>query len=226
MARIRETLGRSDGESGYGRLFGVDDLGVLISRVHATSIRNGNELEEMLRAPCPFRACGLEERLLQTSLGLSRRVEAYFQESVKTGHPPRPAQFDVLVVDNEQRTALVVEIKDGDAFDTKKSDGELECLQRVAARVGECLRYETAFQFCCFNQTDKDAIMRGAKMRFGPAEVMTGPELCRLLQVDYDAICQARRADAEDNLDYFLAELAAIPRVRERLQRALDGRLF
>lgn len=136
MARIRETLGRSDGESGYGRVFGVEDLGVLISRVHATSIRNGNELEELLQAACPFRSCGLEERLNQISLGLSRRTEAYFQESLRTGDPPRPSQFDVVVLDNEQRAATVIEIKDGDAFDTKKSDGELDSLQAWRQRSG------------------------------------------------------------------------------------------
>jgi len=84
-------------------------------------------------------------------------------------------------------------------------------------RVKTALRYECDYQFCCFNQSDKDVIMRGAKMRFERREIMTGRELCGLLQVDYDAICQRRRDDAQDNLDYFVNELLSIPQVRRQL---------
>ena len=34
MARIEDSKGRLDTNSGYGRLFGNDELGRLISRVH------------------------------------------------------------------------------------------------------------------------------------------------------------------------------------------------
>ena len=38
--------GRRDG--GYARIFDDADLGALISRIHATSIRAGNELEHII----------------------------------------------------------------------------------------------------------------------------------------------------------------------------------
>jgi hypothetical protein len=48
--------------------------------------------------------------------------------------------------------------------------------------------------------------------------------------LDYEAIRLRRHFDAEDNLDYFLQELSAIPKVRARLERNLrdrwTGRLF
>ena len=230
MARIRETVGRSDGDSGYARLFGDEALGALISRVHATAIRNGNELEDLLRASCPIRAAGLEERLNQPSLGLSRRLEAYFRESLPAEDGSRPTQVDVVVLDNVQRSALVVEVKDGDSFDTKKADGELESILRVVRLLESGLRYECDHAFCCFNQSDKDVMLRGTKMRFDRSNLMTGPELCELLQLDYDALRLHRHFDAEDNLDYFLQELAEIPRVRARLERSAQqrwsGRLF
>lgn len=230
MARIRETVGRADGDSGYARVFGDQVLGSLISRVHATAIRNGNELESILRSGCPIRATGLEERLSQPVLGLSRRVEAYFQESLPAEDGARPTQVDVVVLDNTERTALVVEVKDGDSFDTKKADGELGSLLRVARLLEERLRYQSNYAFCCFNQSDKDVILRGIKMRFDRAHLMTGPELCELLRLDYEAIRLRRHFDAEDNLDYFLQELSAIPKVRARLERNLrdswTGRLF
>ena len=48
MARIADSKGRDDENSGYTRLLGLPQLGQLVSRIHATVIRNGNELEQML----------------------------------------------------------------------------------------------------------------------------------------------------------------------------------
>ena len=46
--RIRNARGRTDGNSGYTRVLGNDRLGQLMSRVQATVIANGNELEKMI----------------------------------------------------------------------------------------------------------------------------------------------------------------------------------
>jgi hypothetical protein len=53
MAKISETKGRSDAKSGYARLFGSQQLGQLVSRVHATVIRTGNELEHIIESETP-----------------------------------------------------------------------------------------------------------------------------------------------------------------------------
>jgi hypothetical protein len=63
MAKIRDTKGRDEGGSGYVRLLGNEELGVLLSKTHATVIRNGNELEHLIAERCPFRCSGLEQRL-------------------------------------------------------------------------------------------------------------------------------------------------------------------
>ena len=47
MVRIEDSKpGRRDG--GYARLFNDADIGALVSRVHATSIRAGTELEHII----------------------------------------------------------------------------------------------------------------------------------------------------------------------------------
>jgi hypothetical protein len=53
MARIKDTKGRKDEDSGSVRLLGSARLGLLISRLHATVIRTGNELERMLESATP-----------------------------------------------------------------------------------------------------------------------------------------------------------------------------
>src|SRR5579859_7485139 len=46
--RIEDSRGRRDENSGYARLFGNARLGQLLSRVHATVISSGNDLEARL----------------------------------------------------------------------------------------------------------------------------------------------------------------------------------
>jgi len=63
MARIADTKGRPDENSGYVRLLGSKPLGLLISRLHATVIRSGNELERLLEHSTP--------RAIKTTLSLA-----------------------------------------------------------------------------------------------------------------------------------------------------------
>lgn len=50
---------------------------------------------------------------------------------------------------------------------------------------------------------------------------MTGREFCDLLEIDYDSIVEARRADGSDNVEFLLSELVKIESVRQRLRRLL-----
>ena len=50
--KIRDMIGRRDGNSGYTRVFENGALGQLLSRVQATVISNGNELEKLLIERC------------------------------------------------------------------------------------------------------------------------------------------------------------------------------
>ena len=50
MALIEKAKGRRDGQSpsGYTRLFGIPELGYFMSRIQATVISAGNELENLI----------------------------------------------------------------------------------------------------------------------------------------------------------------------------------
>jgi hypothetical protein len=149
--------------------------------------------------------------------------EAFFGEQIPVSGRGSEVRFDIVVLDHQARTAHVVEVKDGDTFDTKKANGELASIQAVAAAIAESTGYAVSFSFCCFNQEDKDLICAGAKGRFSKDQAMTGRELCRLLEIDYDALVELRQRDVADNLSYFLDELVAIPRVAELLREKLHG---
>lgn len=213
LARIRDTAGRRNPNSGYVRLLGNERLGLLLSRMHATTIRAGNELEKILERHCAIHSEGLTRRVKSPETPRQLTKEVFFNETIHTDGNGKGTRFDVVVLNHEARTATVVELKDGDTFDTKKANGELASVTRVAEYLGRVLDYDASHRFCSFNQEDKALIVAGVKGRFSAEHVMTGREFCRLIEVDFEAVLEERRGDVQDNFDYFVAEMMAIPEV-------------
>jgi len=222
MARIQDSAGRKDENSGYVRLLGNARLGLLVSRLHATVIRTGNELERLLESETPLpRKITLSDALAMAKDRKATGVRVVFSPQIAkttTGHGIRG---DILVFDFTNRNLKVIEVKDGDTFDTKKASGELESLQAFAVRLSKKTGYSSSIHFCSFNQDNKDSIVAGAKGRFSPERVMTGKELCDILGLHYESFRAARRGEQAANLDYFLDELVSNPEVAERLSRKL-----
>ncbi|HVO69927.1 MAG TPA: hypothetical protein VMT24_07780 [Aggregatilineaceae bacterium] len=136
--------------------------------------------------------------------------------------PNRSVEADLLIVDNTRRVFMVVEVKDGYVFDTKKSDGELASLKNITAWLAQEFAFRAQYFLCAFNQEDKEAIVRGTKKRFSIDHVLTGRELCEKIGVDYDALCRDRENDQKDNRTYFLRELLSIPEIRSETIELLD----
>ena len=127
----------------------------------------------------------------------------------------RGGKADIVILDHSLKNAMVIELKDGDTFDTKKSSGELESMTTFANWISSNLGYKTNFYFCSFNQDNKNAIMAGAEGRFDISHAMTGRELCEKLQIDYDKIREKRQKEQPENLRYFIMELLKINDIRQ-----------
>jgi hypothetical protein len=226
MARIADSKGREDDNSGYTRLLGLPELGQLLSRVHATVIRNGNELELMLAERCAFRATGLAQRLNGAFSLFAPPLEAFFGEALHVSDSDHMVAADIVILNHAAREVRVVEVKEGDVFDTKKVEGELASLQPLAVFLGARLGYRPQFQLCCFHQEDKAAILRGLKGRFQADQIMTGRELCALLGVSYEEIRRQREADVRANQLFLIQELWAIPQLRAAFEECMvrEGR--
>jgi hypothetical protein len=201
MAKIADSEGRSDPNSGYVRLFGNIHLGLLFSRVHATVIRSGNELEDILEDSTPGEYLATLDEIAegQSSLIGDPVHRVIFKPKIPG------SQGDIVIVDHEQQ-----------------AEGELASMSGLARWIEEKTNYSTTIHFCAFNQQDKGEIIAGAKGRFSEEQVMTGHELCELLNIDYDAIRAYRQEDAPVNLDYFLRELVDIPEVRAKVEQLLQ----
>ena len=130
------------------------------------------------------------------------------------GHEP---DFIAFTVNKAKNLCYVVELKDGDTFDTKKSLVEKEMLELFVNHLAPRIPFRTKFFICCFNQSDKNKIVSGFKNVFSIDQVMTGRELCDILGIDYDSIVRMRMDDTADNFRYVVEEMFGIREVRSQL---------
>ena len=220
MAKIADTKGRADENSGYVRLLGIKAVGLLISRLHATVIRTGNELERLLEDATPSNLkTTLPQAIRSARSAAAASLQVVFSPKIRKRGSSHGITGDIVIFDHRGNSIRVIEVKDGDTFDTKKASGELESMHQSASALEQETGYIAAIYLCSFNQPSKEAIVMGAKGRFSPEQVMTGRELCAILGIDYDVFVGRRRSEQAENLDYFLDQLASIPEVRERLRR-------
>ena len=95
-------------------------------------------------------------------------------------------------------------------------------MHKFIERNAHYIRYQFQSHFCAFNQNCPKAIWEGFKKKISLAEAMTGRDLCRLLEIDYDKIVKDRKVDCDDNVEFFLSELAKIKSIRPRLRELLN----
>ena len=199
MPKISESKGRPDENSGYTRLFGNQQLGQLLSRVQAAVIRTGNELEKLIESETPDELkAGLED-ILNGQQAFSN-IQVVFQARMPPQVDTRGETADIVIFDHAEKTAKIIELKDGDTFDTKQASGELASMEIFAKWLSSRIDYKANFYFCSFNQTNKEAIVRGAKGRFDVYHAMTGQELCNMLGIDYNALRIKRQREQPENL--------------------------
>jgi len=222
MSKIQDTKGREDDNSGYVRLFGNAALGHLVSRVHATVIRSGNELESLLeQATSTSLKLDLADAVTRAKTSGASGMRVVFSPKIKKAASGYGIRGDIVAFDYDNEVLSVIEVKDGDTFDTKKASGELESLNATAKDLADQTHFNARIFFCSFNQTDKNAIVFGAKGRFSTQQVMTGRELCDILGINFDQFVAARKQEQAGNLEYFLGQLVSVQEISARLRQLL-----
>jgi hypothetical protein len=218
MVKLSTSKGTS-GESA-ARIFGSEEMGLLFSQFQAAVIRSGFELERMIYTAIPE---GLQTTLDaltggQTDLTNQPPLQVVFKPSrPDPENPKKSIEADLLIVDNIQRRFMLVEVKEGHVFDTKKADGELASLKNITSWLAQEFAYKTHYYLCSFNQEERDSIVSGTKKRFTLDHVLTGRDLCEIIGIDYDALRTERRIDQAENRRYFLSKLLAIPTIRDEI---------
>ena len=220
MARLRERK-KQNTSNGYSRLFGNEQLGCLISRIHATSIANGNELEKIINELIKKESRVIDDfdkfmskDIMPDNVYLIPKKTLRKSKIIDCLKQP---DFVILKIENYRRHCFIIELKDGDNFDTKKSAGEKMLLQTFENYISTKIQYTTSIHICCFNQSNRNKIITGFKNKINENEAMTGKEFCELLKIDYFNIIDTRKVDQVDNLEYFIKELLNIDVIKEKL---------
>ena len=229
MSKIANAQGRNlkrDGESGYTRVIGNSELGQLLSRIQATVIANGTELEKIITSKCTniddidAFIQDAEKNIIDN--GTFVCVKKILKKTKKYTEVIKGIEPDMLIfIVSDYRVCKVIELKDGDTFDTKKVKGEKENLISFTEKFGAKIPFSTDYYICSFNQNNKEAIINGMKGAFDEEHVLTGKELCELLSIDYKTIVDDRKKDMDENFRYFIDELLKIGVVKEALKQRL-----
>lgn len=216
MAKICNAKVNSS-SGGYNRVFNNDELGRLMAKVQSTVISNGNELEKIILSKT------------QNIIDLDIYIEAVTNGDISNGtyvctkRILKKSRFkldgnepDLLIfIVQQRRICKIIELKDGDSFDTKKAYGEQEHLENFNLHIGAKIPFVSDYFVCCFNQTSKEEIVKGFKNAFSIEHVMTGKELCEILGISYEEIIEERKKDAKANREYFYQQLISIPAIKE-----------
>ena len=222
MALLKSAKGRDEG--GYTRLFGDPKLGRLLSRVQSSVIRAGAELEQViieLANTIEDADAFLEADILQE--GVFVVPKKVLKKSKSLNYAGVEPDFLVLERSGKKQRCYLIELKDGDTFDTKKAAGEKESMNRFLTAIAPHIQFTVSIHFCCFHRKSKQEIVQGFKKKITLEEAMTGPEFCELLGVDYDAVLTKRKEHQEENLTYFVEQLLEIDAVRRALELVLGG---
>ncbi|MDO4265616.1 MAG: hypothetical protein Q4C63_04020 [Eubacteriales bacterium] len=230
MAKIRNAKPKNS-SGGYDRVLNNAVLAVLMQKVQSTVISNGTELEKLIYSSAAHTIDDLDRFIRDSNLGrVENGVYLCGKKSLKKsekcqykGHEPDFLVFVLSDDEEDPRTCNIVELKDGDEFDTKKSSAEHDNLKDYAVFLGPRIPFSVKFYICCFNQNDSARICAGLKQKFTPEEVLTGREFCGMLGIDYDELTQERACEAQDNLLYFAEEAARVPEVQRAVMRYLGS---
>jgi len=225
MALIKNAKGRRENQSpsGYNRLFGIPELGQLMSRIQGTVISSGTELEKMIYERATkiddfdqFVVSGLNTP--KAGIWVASKQQVKKSKVIHSVYEPDFLAFDLI-----KKECYVIEVKDGDTFDTKKSNSEYVTLHNFTNDISKALAFSFQIFICCFNAKTKEEIHTGLKGKFSLKEILTGQELCVLFKIDHTEIVQVRRNDQPANLDYFINELLKIPNIRNMVVKRLKS---
>jgi len=152
----------------------------------------------------------------------ARGIKVVFSPRIAKASNGHDINGDVVVFDHAKKHLMVIEVKGGDTFDTKKASGELNSLQQSAAELSKATATRGLSHSVPRIKRTNRPLVAGAKGRFSQEEVMTDRELCSILAIKFDAFRAGRGGEHAANLADFLGELVDIPEIAQRLRQKLQ----
>ncbi len=209
--------------SGYTRILGNEELGNLISKLQATVISAGSELENIIWENCHKKISDIDSYLNADiyPIGVYVATKTQIKKSIIAQKSFEPDFIAFQRTENNKQYCYVIEVKDGDQFDTKKATGERKHLHDYLDFIDREIEFTVKPIFCSFNAIDKKQIVVGFKNKITIDEAYTGNELCDLLNIDYENIINIRKQHQKENIQFFIKSLLEITEVKEMITKHL-----
>lgn len=198
MSKIINAKWRIDWNSWYMRVIGSEELWRLLSRVQSTIISNWTELERMITERSNL-IKDIDFFIEQATIweienGIYLCLKKNFKKSKKYTESVKWIEPDMLIfIIESHRICKVIELKDWDNFDTKKSLWEKEHLEKFATLFWAKIPFVTEYYICSFHQNNKEKIFQGFKKVFSYEHILTWRELCNILGIDYNEIIRNKK---------------------------------
>ena len=228
MVRFEEAEGKSDDETksgAYYRCFGDIGVAKLLSRVQSLIIKNGYELENIIKERTrDIHIMDLDEflKIQIHEAGVRVAMKGTIKASTTMRGSKIEPDFIVFERKGTSQNCYIIELKDGHEFDTKSASKEHDNLHTFMSMNAMAIdNFQTYCKICGFNAQSRKEIQKGMKEKFALEQTMTGQELCNLLNLDYQRILDRRASDRIHNLQSIVSEFTALDAVQERLER--DG---
>lgn len=224
MALIKERKDKTISSGSYERIFGNKELAQLITKIQGTSIVGGNELEQIILNQCStfvLKEVSEFENILNRNIELKNDIFLGTKKIIKKSTVKNKKEPDFLIIKFFENKILIIELKDGWVFDTKKSLSEYEQLINFQNDISKIISYKTEIYICSFNNNNKTEIYNGLKRKVPIEYIMTGAEFCKILKLNYNFIYNERQKHAKENFNYFIDELLKIDEVKNLILNKL-----
>jgi hypothetical protein len=188
------------------------DLAGLFSENQSQVISNGNKLDTKIVPDPQFNPNNVIRNFKSSNIDLDD-CEGHYSHfcllkkdcpSLKKGC----IQLDYLVIAEDY--VRIYEIKDGDTFDTKKSEGEVESLEKAKLYfLNTFPEKKVSYHTILWNATDKKNI--SFKANELPEDfIVFGRDFCKEYNIDFNKILEYRRGLAKEYQDYIIDKLESL----------------
>lgn len=222
MSLIKDRKNNSSGA--YERILGNKKLDILISKIHATTISAGSELEKLILSKTNSFVVNDKndfDRIINNERISDENIYLITKKIIKQSKLSNKNEPDFIVIQFNDKNLNIIELKEGYVFDTKKSEGEFNNLKEFSYFMSSKVSYKTNIFICCFHINDKKQIFDGFKKKVPMENIMTSKTFCDLLGLDYDEIMNIRNIEIKENFKYFIDELIEIPEIKNELKKII-----
>jgi hypothetical protein len=202
-------------KSGYYSVFGNKDIAEFCRKIQSTTIRNGNELQDIILNDVTTqklkKSIDLESLTRLVNSGESFYLANYKitkSELKKRGIDLEGKKsIDVDGIFCKDKILYILEYKQGDSLDTKKSHSEVESLCKISDFF-KSYDIETSPKLVLWICDDlKNSSIKTNKHT---DYLITGRDASEILGISFDNIENSRKLDQPDNIKFFFEEVERI----------------